>query len=135
MQKVHCCSAISARDFVIILPIFILRRRRGRYSLSQTPKLYCVAALQTLKILLRTGTMAAHFFVPKYNVSFDSFSFNTGIIADITNFFSEVKANFVKRAAEKRTYRELQALSAHELQDIGISRSDIMAVSKGIFND
>jgi len=77
--------------------------------------------------------MAVHFFVPKYNVSFNSLDNKKGFIAGIVNYLAEVKLGFEKRALEKRTYRELQALNQHELEDIGVSRSDILAVSKGIF--
>lgn len=79
--------------------------------------------------------MATHFFVPKYNEKFGLININTGFLADVITYFADLKLGFEKRAAEKRTYRELQALSSRELGDIGLSRSDIMAVSKGIFKN
>ncbi|SFR06779.1 DUF1127 domain-containing protein [Poseidonocella sedimentorum] len=50
------------------------------------------------------------------------------------NFVSEpvaaVKAAFTRRAAYNRTYSELSALTDRDLNDLGISRSDIERIAR-----
>ena len=45
------------------------------------------------------------------------------------------KLNRARKAMIARTHRELSQLTNHELNDLGISRSDITSIANGTFHD
>ena len=53
-------------------------------------------------------------------------------LVDLINDWQRKRA---RKAMERRTYKELQNLSDHELRDLGIGRSDIRSISMGTFYD
>ena len=56
-------------------------------------------------------------------------------IQGLVDLITDWKRNRARKAMERRTYKELQNLSDHELRDLGIGRSDIRSISMGTFYD
>ena len=56
-------------------------------------------------------------------------------IQGLIDFINDWQRNRARKAMERRTYKELQNLSDHELRDLGIGRSDIRSISMGTFYD
>ena len=55
--------------------------------------------------------------------------------ASFGQWLKNVQQNLQKRRLQRETYNQLQSLSDAELQDIGIYRSDITAISNGIWDE
>ena len=53
----------------------------------------------------------------------------------LTKFIKSLNRSFEKKSISRETYNQLNNLSDKELLDIGISRSDIRAISKEVFYD
>jgi uncharacterized protein YjiS (DUF1127 family) len=58
---------------------------------------------------------------------------DTKLFSNITDYIKLIKRNMEYRATARKTYNELNSLSDVELNDIGISRSDIKAISREVF--
>jgi|TARA_B100002019_G_scaffold173980_1_gene150426 uncharacterized protein YjiS (DUF1127 family) len=56
-------------------------------------------------------------------------------IQGLVDLINDWQRNRARKAMERRTYKELQNLSDHELRDLGIGRSDIRSISMGTFYD
>jgi len=56
-------------------------------------------------------------------------------IQGLVDLINDWQRNRARKAMERRTYKELQKLSDHELRDLGIGRSDIRSISMGTFYD
>ena len=56
-------------------------------------------------------------------------------IQGLVDLIKDWQRNRARKAMERRTYKELQNLSDHELRDLGIGRSDIMSIANGTFHD
>lgn len=54
-------------------------------------------------------------------------------IHSITEYFRAIGESYRKNKVSRQTYKELNRLSDRELNDIGISRSDIRAVAYDLF--
>jgi uncharacterized protein YjiS (DUF1127 family) len=52
--------------------------------------------------------------------------------SSIINFVRKTTESIVQARKARMTYRKLSALTNKELQDIGITRSEIIAISMGI---
>ena len=59
----------------------------------------------------------------------------SGIMEWFSDMYRAYKKGAERRALRKATLRELRNLTDHELQDIGISRSDITSLANGTFRD
>ena len=59
----------------------------------------------------------------------------SGILEWFSDMYRAYKKGAERRALRKQTLRELNSLTDHELQDIGISRSDITSLANGTFRD
>ena len=59
----------------------------------------------------------------------------SGIMEWFSDMYRAYKKGAERRALRKQTLRELNSLTDHELQDIGISRSDITSLANGTFRD
>jgi uncharacterized protein YjiS (DUF1127 family) len=53
----------------------------------------------------------------------------------VANWFKNLSNKIQARRLEKQTYAELSKLSNRELQDMGISRSDIPSIARGTWED
>lgn len=53
-----------------------------------------------------------------------------GLLSTLRTAFAAIALGFARRAAYAKTRRELEALSDHELQDIGITRFDIDSLAR-----
>ena len=51
----------------------------------------------------------------------------------IANWFKNLNQKLKQRRLERQTYNELSSLSDRDLQDLGISRTDIRSISNGNF--
>lgn len=56
--------------------------------------------------------------------------FDTGITRRIDGVLANLRAHRARRAAFRRTYDELAVLNDRELNDLGLSRTDIPAVAR-----
>ena len=56
-------------------------------------------------------------------------------IQGLVDLITDWKRYRARKAMERRTYKELQNLTDHELRDLGIGRSDIRSISNGTFYD
>ena len=56
-------------------------------------------------------------------------------IQGLVDLIKDWQRNRARKAMERRTYKELQNLSDHELRDLGIGRSDIRSIARGTFYD
>lgn len=54
-------------------------------------------------------------------------------IPAFTEWFRDMARSYAKNQQSRQTYKELSKLSDRELNDIGISRSDIRAVAYDLF--
>ncbi len=55
---------------------------------------------------------------------------SASIFSRISEFFGNLAKSFAEARAISRTYDELNSLSQHELDDLGISRSDIARIAR-----
>ena len=51
----------------------------------------------------------------------------------LANWFKNLNQKLKQRRLERQTYNELSSLSDRDLQDLGISRTDIRSISNGNF--
>jgi len=51
----------------------------------------------------------------------------------LADLIRDYRRKAAKKALERQTFRELSALTDHELHDLGIGRSDIRSVARGDF--
>ena len=51
----------------------------------------------------------------------------------IANWFKNLNQKLKQRRLERQTFNELSSLSDRDLQDLGISRTDIRSISNGNF--
>ena len=58
-------------------------------------------------------------------------SYSTRAIELLINLFKDYLKYRARQAQIKQTIRELQALTDHELNDIGFARGDIVSVARG----
>ena len=58
-------------------------------------------------------------------------SYSTRAIELLINLFKDYLKYRARQAQIKRTIKELQQLSDHELNDIGFARGDIVSVARG----
>lgn len=61
----------------------------------------------------------------------NTLTMNPGSTASRPSLIARLSAAWAQRKQMQRTFRELSALSDHELNDIGISRCDIRRVAMG----
>jgi uncharacterized protein YjiS (DUF1127 family) len=54
----------------------------------------------------------------------------TGLISVVRNMFEGIRLSFARQRAFTTTYNQLDALSDHELADIGLSRGDILDIAR-----
>ena len=52
----------------------------------------------------------------------------------LADLIRDFKRKSAQKALERRTVRELSALTDHELHDLGIGRSDIRSIARGDFD-
>lgn len=52
----------------------------------------------------------------------------------LVDLIRDYRRKQAQKALERRTYKELSALTDRELHDLGIGRSDIRSISKGNFD-
>ena len=60
---------------------------------------------------------------------------NQLLISNIQQFFKNRKKKLLQRAKVRQTFNELSKLTNRELNDIGLSRSDIRSISMEAFYD
>lgn len=51
----------------------------------------------------------------------------------LADLIRDYRRKSAQKALERQTYRELSALTDHELHDLGIGRSDITSIARGDF--
>lgn len=54
----------------------------------------------------------------------------TGLVAAVRNIAEGIRLSFARQRAFTTTYNQLDALSDHELADIGLGRSDILDIAR-----
>ncbi|SFJ44616.1 DUF1127 domain-containing protein [Celeribacter neptunius] len=57
-------------------------------------------------------------------------SAGSGLIAAVRNTLDGIRLSFARQRAFTQTYNQLDALSDHELADIGVGRSDILDIAR-----
>lgn len=59
----------------------------------------------------------------------------TDAITGLVDLVKDWKRARARKAMARRTYRELNQLTDHDLRDLGIGRSDIPSIALGKFDD
>lgn len=52
----------------------------------------------------------------------------------LADLIRDIRRKRAQKALERKTIRELSALTDHELHDLGIGRSDITSIARGDFH-